>query len=91
MNHRFGFYLISVLMIVMLGFIYLDVRRLSADVDALLQSTQNEMEFNPAKMPLEADLDNLNDENQTEGMTDNPVISEGLSDEVLEVNIEPAL
>jgi hypothetical protein len=51
MNHRFGFYLISVLMIVMLIFIYLDVRRLNADVNALLQSTQNEMNYNPAMYP----------------------------------------
>jgi len=45
MNHRFGFYLISILMIVMLCFIYLDVRGLSNDVDFLLEGSQLNTEF----------------------------------------------
>ena len=47
MNHRFGFYLVSTLMIVMLLFLYSDVKGLSNDVDALLESAQNDVGLDP--------------------------------------------
>ena len=47
LNHRFGFYLVSVLMIVMLVFLYLEVRGLSQDVDVILNSAQSDVGLDP--------------------------------------------
>jgi hypothetical protein len=43
MNHRFGFYFLSAVMIIMLVLIYLDVQNLSREVNEVLQSAGDEV------------------------------------------------
>lgn len=76
MNHRFGFYLISTIMIVMLFFIYLDVNRLNADVDALLESSQMNQPF---------DMELLEQLQSQQGFIDEDIdLTEAVEDEIVE-------
>ena len=62
-NHRFGFYLVSVLVVTLLVFLYLDVRSLSRDVNTLLIAN-SEAGLDPMFLAQQKELERLRLENQ---------------------------
>tara|TARA_B100000678_G_C17863564_1_gene364215 strand:+ start:29 stop:352 length:324 start_codon:yes stop_codon:yes gene_type:complete len=82
MNHRFGFYLVSALVIVMLIFIYLDVRMLHKDVDALLQSADSGIVFDPMMIQ---EMQDQAAENEAADMNDD---SEELTESDVDMSVD---